>query len=437
MSEATTDREYLRGAGVSARAGDGYLGFVPAIIIAYVTLLSPLFFVREVGDTASAASSGAGANLANQLFWVMLLFSVIVAGWRRLPRVLGVLRQPAVLLFLAFLALAFASIAWSPAPSIAFRRVMLQVIVLAAIVGPIFMAQDREAQLSRIATVFIVAVIVNMVAVVFRPAGPIGHEGIYAHKNQFGLIVAYAFIFCLYGTVRFSGMMRLLAMAAAAMALLELAASQSKTSLGLAMLLPSAALAVVGLGRLIGIRPVYVLAFAMVFALCGYAFASFLFDFTFEDLSLLLFDDTTFTGRTVIWDFIGGVIERRPFLGQGYGSFWGIGENSIAAREAPGFVADLLQAHNGYVDVTLETGFVGLGLLLALIVAVLFRIGRQHGNGFAEDWLLFCVVLFAVCHNMLESSWFRGYVLAWLLFVMAAGFSASGRLTKSVPLRND
>lgn len=442
MSETTTNSGSWHGDLAAAKTGDGLLGWVPAIVIAYAILLSPLFFAQDsadVSDAAAAAASASRSNLANQLFWIALFGAVLVSGRNRLARLLAALRQPTVIVIIAYLALALASVLWSPVPSIAFRRAMLQVIVLTAIICPVYMANDRQAQLHRLVLVFLVTVIVNMVPVIFQPAGPIGHEGIYSHKNQFGLVAAYAFIFSLYATVRLAGVLRLIAVACTVLALFELVVSQSKTSLGLSILIPAISLFVVGLSGLLNIRSVYLLLFSAVLAIAGYLFFNFLFDYHFSDLSMLLFNDTTFTGRTVIWDFIFGIISREPLLGQGYGSFWGIGPDSIVAREAPGFVAFLLQSHNGYVDVMLELGVAGFFLLILLLFSMLLDVGRLKGGseganggaGKAEAWLFMSVALVAICHNMLESSWFRQYFLAWLLFVLVAAFSSASRLTGS------
>lgn len=440
MSDTITNSGTLRSTFAAAKAGDGFLGWVPAIVIAYAILLSPLFFAQEatdVSDAAAAAASASRANLANQLFWIALFGAVLVTGRNRFGRLIAALRQPTVIIILAYLALALASVLWSPVPSIAFRRAMLQVIVLTAIICPVYMANDRQAQLERLVLVFLVTVIVNMVPAIFQPPGPIGHEGIYSHKNEFGLVAAYAFIFSLYAVVRLSGVLRLVAAACIVLALFELVVSQSKTSLGLSILIPAVSLFVVGLSGLLNIRSAYLLLFCAVLAIAGYLFFNFLFDYHFSDLSMLLFNDTTFTGRTVIWDFIFGIISREPLLGQGYGSFWGIGSDSIAAREAPGFVAFLLQSHNGYVDVVLELGVVGFFLLILLLFSMLFDVSRLRGEGDranggagrAEAWLFMSVALVAICHNMLESSWFRQYFLAWLLFVLVAAFSSASRLT--------
>ncbi|WJH37656.1 hypothetical protein N7E02_02140 (plasmid) [Aliirhizobium terrae] len=179
------------------------------------------------------------------------------ASRNRLFRLLDVVKKPLFLIIAVYMVLAFASIIWSPAPSVAFRRAILQAIVLATVVIPVFLADDHLAQLNRLVMVFLLTIGINLVAVLVLPAGRLGHEGIYSHKNELGLVAAYGFVFCLYGIVRYEGILRLLAMACAVAAMFELVLSQSKTSLGLAVVMPLIAFFVVATSRLIRINALY------------------------------------------------------------------------------------------------------------------------------------------------------------------------------------
>jgi O-antigen ligase len=409
--------------------GDGLLGWIPAITIAYATILTPLLLqqnVAAVDEAAGAASVTQGSNFGNQIFWILMLMLTGYASRHRLTQLLDVLRKPLVVLIGIYMILAFASILWSPAPSVDFRRATLQFIVLATVVLPVFLAENRMAQIDRLVAVFLVTIAINLVAVLVLPTGRLGHQGIYSHKNELGLVVAYGFVFCLYAIVRYRGLVRILAFACACAALLELVLSQSKTSLGLAVMMPLIALAVVGASRLMRVNALLPLAFALFACVSGGLFVAHLIDFSFADFSMLLFDDTTFTGRTVIWNFLADVISREPLLGQGYGSFWDIGEGSIVQREAPGFVAYLLQGHNGYVDVTVELGLLGLAVLLAFLTCVLYNVGRAasgRGGDIALTWLFMICILIGLCHNMLESSWFRGYSVVWMVFLLVGAWA--------------
>ena len=185
-------------------------------------------------------------------------------------------------------------------------------------------------------------------------------------------------------------------------------------------MVPALVFATLAIARPLRMNAALLVLFSLGFGLAGWFYFSALTDFGFADLSLFLFNDETFTGRTYIWQFAVDVIGRSPLIGQGYASFWGAGQGSIVEREAPGFIVDLLQAHNGYLDTLLETGAVGFAVLIALILAALFVAARSAVRRPAIAWLSMTLVLTAVFHNTLESSWFRGYAIIWMLFVFAA-----------------
>lgn len=432
MSDIVNNGAAIGQAQLQARASDGLLGWVPAIAISYATIFMPLLVFRtasEVDDSA-VASAAPGSNLLNQVFWLLLLISTIFAIRHRLSRLEEALTRPIIVVVAVYMLLAFASIVWSPAPSLAFRRATLQFIVIATVVLPAILVDDLKAQIFRVTVVFFVTIAFNLVAVLLLPAGRLGHQGIYTHKNELGLVVAYGFVFCLYGVWRLKALGRFVALGLAAAGLLELVVSRSKTSLGLALLIPLIALAVVAASRFLHVNALYPLFFGLLTCIFGGLFVANLIDFSFADFSMLLFDDTTFTGRTIIWDFLGDVISRRPILGQGYGSFWDVGVGSIVLTEAPGFVASLLQGHNGYVDVTVELGLSGLVLLLLFLVCVLANVGRAPNDpsfSLAESWLFMSVAVVTLCHNMLESSWFRGYSVVWMLFLLVGAWAQYGR----------
>jgi|SRR5271165_725647 len=110
----------------------------------------------------------------------------------------------------------------------------------------------------------------------------------------------------------------------------------------------------------------------------------------------------TFTGRTDIWQHINSTTVN-PLIGAGYYNFWGGsgGEkvNAIMGMTIP-------NAHNGYVDLYLDGGIVGLCLLFVLLVAY----GRRLMKGLRHDYfrrLRFALVVVAIIYNMSESNWAR------------------------------
>jgi len=131
--------------------------------------------------------------------------------------------------------------------------------------------------------------------------------------------------------------------------------------------------------------------------------------------------DATLTGRTGIWAGLLPVIERQPILGYGFGSFWTTKRTQIH---------EITEAHNGYIDVLLEIGYVGLFLLTMFLLTSCRRAQRELVHDF--DWasLLLCFLIMAVIHNISETSInsFTSHLTAVLLF-LAVSFSTDSSYT--------
>ncbi len=84
--------------------------------------------------------------------------------------------------------------------------------------------------------------------------------------------------------------------------------------------------------------------------------------------------DTTFSGRTEIWEASLDALARKPWLGYGYGAlFWreGISNETAEIWRQVGFEAS--HAHNGPLDVALQIGLVGLAILAVLWLTTVRR----------------------------------------------------------------
>jgi exopolysaccharide production protein ExoQ len=151
-----------------------------------------------------------------------------------------------------------------------------------------------------------------------------------------------------------------------------------------------------------------------------YAVVSSVPGFNMNRLSFMLYGDSTFTGRTHIWDFAFSEISRRPLLGWGYRSFWLVGPDAPSVVEAPGFVKGMPNAHNGYYDTMLELGYVGYGFLIIFILATLHAIGRVADRDRSRAWFVLTIALYIIMFNYLESFWMRGFEFLWVAFVILA-----------------
>lgn len=112
--------------------------------------------------------------------------------------------------------------------------------------------------------------------------------------------------------------------------------------------------------------------------------------------------DTTFTGRTRIWEQVELYIGQNPTFGYGWDSVW-FGDNSLGEkiRVAVGF-QEATHAHNGYLDMTLQTGYVGSVLWLALILVVLVRAYKIAVAPEGQAWVFVLMSSF-IAYNFFES----------------------------------
>jgi exopolysaccharide production protein ExoQ len=130
--------------------------------------------------------------------------------------------------------------------------------------------------------------------------------------------------------------------------------------------------------------------------------------------------DSTLTGRTEIWGPAIRQAETRPLTGFGYGAVWndesGWGPVAWITRQA-GFRA--YHAHNSWIAIWLETGFIGLGAwcLLFAETAVLALIAPFRHRG---AWLALPFLVAYAMMSFSETVIFNFNDLRWVIFVAIA-----------------
>jgi exopolysaccharide production protein ExoQ len=138
--------------------------------------------------------------------------------------------------------------------------------------------------------------------------------------------------------------------------------------------------------------------------------------------------DPTLTGRTEIWNIVLGLV-RNPLVGTGFESFW-LGDRLRKVWE--GFGLHIQEAHNGYLEVFLNLGWIGVTLLAVLIVTgyrnavAAFRRDRDTGS------LKLAYFVAAVAYNFTESAF--GGACIWIAFLLA--IVAVPQRAASTPIRD-
>jgi O-antigen ligase len=367
----------------------------------------------------------------NKIVWPALaVISVILAVQNR-SRLAGLTWPPHIICLLAYLALAGTSILWSVRPELSFTRFVTQAMLVTSIVLPTMLA-DRTADIMRgVFLCFALGVILNVFIVLGQEpiidynGEIIGYPGYFDFKGTLGEFAAIAFLLSLH-EIRYPGHRRALSMIVIVIATWLMFVSKSKGSLGLAIIAPFLAQLTLIAGKRMRLSPATIL---WPIALCYEILCS--IDLNFANrISWHLYGNYTYSGRTIIWDFANYEIARRPLLGWGFQSFW-IGNDAPATVEAPGWVKAMMQAHNGYLDTQLDTGYVGLAFLVIFIIATLHAIGRVVDRDSGRARLLLSVALFIILINGLESTWMRGMDTLWLMFLIPV--AEIGRYWKPFP----
>lgn len=403
------------------------MGWLPVIILAYPLIVWPMVFgvaesARGLTDTPDQMHA---ANPFNRLFFPAA-FLIAVAGASLVPmaRLRPLLSAPMLLLAL-YLAWSALSVGWALEPGIALRRLIAQCFMLGALVLSLLSVRDIEPVIRRVLALIVFAAFLNLAVVVTGPPGPLGYEGIYTQKNTLGAAGALIMFFALYAMLSHGAGLWLTGLLVLPVSLVLMVASESKTSLGVALMAPGLALAMVFAARTLRFSAAFLMA--VVIGLCTLVFfvgeALGLWDFAL--VAETLFGDPTLTSRTDIWGFATEMIARRPIFGYGFESFWGIGYEGPAHREAPGFVSQMPHAHNGYIDTLLQTGLIGLVILVAFLAAALHAASDRKLPPLTS-WLILAVSIYMIGQNFLETTWFSTLSFNWICFLIMVTLAVRG-----------
>jgi exopolysaccharide production protein ExoQ len=161
-------------------------------------------------------------------------------------------------------------------------------------------------------------------------------------------------------------------------------------------------------------RPALVMGMGTVLCVAGILFIRYS-----SEIMFLLGKDPTLTGRTSIWKLTLLSIMKAPILGYGFQAFWH-GLQGESANVTLGDSWGVPAAHDGYLEVWLGLGALGLGLVICAILKA-YRDGyicyRSHRLKSVE-WYL-CIIWLTLVSNVAETTLLVPHDMGWIMFVMA------------------
>ena len=319
-------------------------------------------------------------------------FVLLVLRWKKVINV--VTEGKFIWLFVIFV---FISFFWSEVPDKTFRFGVygLGATTLGLYLGTRYSLKE---QLQILAWTFATIVLLSIIFVVALPEYGImaslhsgALRGIYTHKNVFGLQMALAtvvFFLQAINTKQKSWIYWSLLIVSIVLAIL----CRSTASLGNTILMLLLCVSY----RIFRWR--YEVLVSTVLAVLIFGIAGLLFFFNFIGTDAFfeaIGKDPTLSSRTEIWHLVWQAIQLKPWLGYGSSAFWNGLEGpskyvELAVR------AEVAYAHNGFLDILLGTGLIGLSLFLIsyLATAIKSLILLRHTNTAETFWpLLFLTYL--------------------------------------------
>ena len=343
---------------------------------------------------------------------------------------------------LLLIGLAVISIMWSELPSMTASRSFA--LVGTSIFG-IYLANrySLTEQISLLSYTFLAIILLSIIfAIVLPQYGVMGGihlgawRGIYPHKNGFGRLMALSSIIFMMQCVKAGGIKKLKFKTRSVGGLIQnlpveiqqrnsLETSLMYLGLGLSILLlalSKSSGAVVTLIIMIVsliILKIRQLSFYHKFlAILGTIVAFCIFAIIVapdpESLFASFGKSSDLTGRGDLWDILLDLLWKSPVLGFGYGAFWekyGPAVGLSAGWNAP-------DAHNGFLDLALSVGLLGLALF-AIGYCYLFLKGLAQFRSSSDDIEIYPLILlvYIAIGNISETGLFTANNITWLLYV--------------------
>jgi O-antigen ligase len=123
------------------------------------------------------------------------------------------------------------------------------------------------------------------------------------------------------------------------------------------------------------------------------------------------------SGRTALWASL-LELQTNPIFGTGFDSFW-MGDRPEQVKLKGNFSFSVNEAHNGYLEIYLNLGLIGIFLLIGVLVATFWKIRHSLFRNF--EWgryrlgFLAAVVLYNLTERGFGPSspiWFVFYIIA-------------------------
>lgn len=376
----------------------------------YCTVNLLPFIAGDTGDIPQA--EGNLLEFTVQAVFHVVAFCFIALHWRTVLR--GAWKAKWILLLVA---VAIASTVWSQHPLVTIRRsvLMLSTTAFGIYLGRRFTLPQQLRLLGWTCTLVVLS---SIFMALFLPRYGVDHvlfpgawQGAFTHKNILGRAMVFSMLVFYFARPPAAWWMRWVGIAGA---LCLLVLSRSVTGIVVsAVMVATLPFYRVLRSKLTVLIPIMLLVGV---AAVGSALLSYMI---LPSLLGMLHRGSNLTGRTELWHAMLLSIAKHPWLGYGFNAFWRIGGESSAIAEQVSWL--VRGGHNGFLDVIIDVGFLGLSIFVAGYVVLwhgALRLLRQT-NGAVPIW--FCTYLtYMFLYSLTESTILHQNNIFWILYASTA-----------------
>ncbi len=379
------------------------------------------FLLSDLGSLGAYTVEGAiEGNRRFQLFAGVFYGTAIVYLAVNAQKAAALLRRNGWLV--AFIGFVLLSVLWSDERALTIRR-GIALFGTTAFALHLVMRRPRDEFIELIAMAFVAMVAINLAFIIALPGVGIDFNrggdwrGVLQHKNAFGTTMALAALVFVVQQRR-GGLRGFIYLAMTVVALLMVYLSGSRTAWLMAFgvfVIGMPFFAVLQTGRLSVPARLLLLT---VFGLGGLLLVLSSF---FGVALTAIGRDATLTDRTIIWDLVFDLGMQRPFLGYGFGAFWQ-GDAGLIIAE---LFSSIGHAHNGYIDLWLYLGFVGVAVFLPNLVLLVVRLIREATRYRGPEIAFFPLfVAMILVHNTVARSFPEHSSIVWVLLVAGLAYTS-------------
>ena len=374
------------------------------------------YFSGPARDTAfyQGESAGPGVDYHTYLYINMAMQAAFAVAARR--KIWTVLKKNP--LIVAGVVLIFISALWSEAPGNSLRMgVEVGLCTLFACYLSVRISTEQLMQLLMfMGVVSALASIVFAVALpsygIFAGYGGGAWNGICNHKNTLGISMAFL-LTPVFFTRHFRHWQKLLY---TALMLFLIVMSQSKG----AWIYTAGMLCFVACLSLVRRLGKHESALFVIVTICAAAALILTAFYFLGAIAPLLDKNASMSGRTEIYRQVWQSIIKAPILGYGYGAYWFVNPEATRVGLAIGWT-NIGYAENGILELALQLGFVGVGIVLLMIGRAAIqavRLLRSPCRSQRVAWFL--TILFLAALTNIDAGWLLvSDKLDWVLILIA------------------